>query len=151
MPFRRRMLYWPGGGFPSTAKRAPASLQIRVVTTTFTEPGVDYAGKVLCFWGKSTPSVDFSFKVKPQPVADFYISPETLDIVVGPGMPGGAQLRIRNTGRTAIREVSASSLGLTDPTTRASVGSFDVPKQQLAIVPIAPGEEKEFLFPFHTR
>ncbi len=145
IPAQDVVLTWEGG-FPSTAKRTPASLQIRVVTTTFTEPGVDYAGKVLCFWSKSTPSVDFSFKVKPQPVADFSMSPETLDIVVGPGMPGEARLRIRNTGRTAIRDVSASSLGLTDPTTRASVGSFDVPKQQLTIVPIAPGEEKEFSF-----
>ncbi len=133
-------------GFPSTAARTPATLEIRVVTAISTEPGVDYVGKVLCFWSKSTPSMDFSFKVKPQPVADFSMSPETLDIVVGPGMPGEARLSIRNTGRTTIRQVSASSLGLTDPATRASVGSFDVPKQQLPIVPIAPGEEREFSF-----
>jgi hypothetical protein len=74
-------------GFPSAARQSTATLQIRVVTSAVTEAGVDYAGKVLYFWSNPTPSVDLSFKVKPQPLADFSISPETLDIVVGPGMP----------------------------------------------------------------
>lgn len=136
-------LTW-AGGYPSAGKRTLATLVIQVMTTSLTEPGVDYSGSILCFWSDSAANVSFGFRIKPQPAAEYSVEPETLDVAIGPDLPDQARLSIRNTGRTAITQIFVSSAGLTDPTTRAAVGPFSVSGTDLAVVPLAPGEEKQF-------
>lgn len=117
--------------------------EIKVDTRVNVEPGEEYKGTVLFLWQDGMYSlIDFNVKARS---TDFALDPTSLDVALGPGQPSSVTFRLKNSGKSLIRELNLSSQGLVDPTTRGRVKSFTIPQEKItAELPIGPGQEREF-------
>jgi hypothetical protein len=124
-----------------TAQQVLWEAEIKVGTQTYVDPAAEYKGRVVFFWPDGALAIS-DFTIKDRHATDFTVSASSLDVALGPGQPTKVTFNLTNSGKSVIRDLAISSLGLVDSSTRHRVSSFQTSSAQIGAAPIAPGEEK---------
>src|SRR6266404_1189544 len=136
---------WSWGGNPwNSAKQAVLRGELKVGPNVYVKEGEEYKGKILFIWAESTQPVSIDFIVKRQSTTELTVSPEALDVALGPYQPRTVTIHLKNTGNAAISKLEVSSVGLVDAATRNSTGPFSLSAEKIKIVQLKPSEEKDF-------
>jgi len=99
------------------AQEALWDAELKVSTQVYVDPASEYKGRVMFFWPGSPPVLS-DIIIKDRHGTDFTVSPSSLDVVLGPGQPTKVSFRLTNSGKSVIRDLAISSLGLVDSSTR---------------------------------
>lgn len=132
----------PSAAGQQGAQRGALAGQLTVNTRVNVEPDTDYKGRVIFYWADAAQPVTMNFTISDRATVAFSLTPTSLDLTFVQSQPDTITLRVKNTGRAAIKKLTVSSSNLLDAETQRRLVLPEV-VTEFGTIPLAPSQEAE--------